>query len=156
MSSKPVVMLVVDDSMTREALKHDLEVLDLAVLPAPTTKIGWSLLEKGPTPDLLLLDFFLPGRDGPNFLDRIRSDSRFKALSVILYPVVIGFSGNLDPSKDSLFVPVGNPKTRQIQPIVSKNGKHKTHGAPPELILFIECSVQNKNIDLPLQFVADM
>ena len=156
MSSKPVVMLVVDDAMTREGLKHDLEVLDLDVLSAPNTEVGWSLLLKGPKPDALLLDFFLPGKDGPNFLDRIRSDSRFKTLSVILCPVVIGFLGCPDPSKDSLFVPIGNTKTRQIQPIVSRNGKHKTNGIPPELIFILGSSFHKTNIQVPLLFEAEM
>lgn len=156
MSSKPVVMLVVDDAMTREGLKHDLEVLDLDVLSAPNTEVGWGLLLKGPTPDVVLLDFFLPGRDGPDFLDQIRSDSRLKTLSVILCPIVIGFNGCPDPSKDSLFVPIGNTKTRQIQPNVSRNGKQKTNGIPPELIFFIASSFHKKDIEIPLPFAAEM
>lgn len=156
MSSNPVVMLVVDDSMTRAALKHDLKVLGLNVLLAPTTKTGWKLLENGPLPDLLLLDVFLPRRDGPNFLERIRSDSRFSALSVILFPIIIEFSSWPDPSKDVLFVPSGNPKARVIHPFVSKNGNHKTNTIPPELVFLIGSSFQKKNIKPPFLFQVEM
>lgn len=156
MSSNPVLMLVVDDSMTRAALKHDLEVLDLNVLPASNTDTGWKLLEDGPLPDLLLLDFFLPHRDGPKFLEQIRSDTRFKELSVILFPVILGSDNLCDQLIDVLLVPSDNSEAREIHPILSKNGKHKKNTVPPELVFRIGSSFRKKNIKPPFLFQVEM
>lgn len=79
------ILVVEDDRVSRTLLR---EILDAdrshELTEAADGEEAWSLLEKGPVPDLCILDIILPGLDGLEILKRIRADARLRDMKVIL------------------------------------------------------------------------
>ena len=80
MSAK--LLVVDDDSAVLRLLELELSPL-YTVVTAMSGPEGWALLEKG-KPDLLVLDLILPGFDGLEFCERLRSHPDLSGLPVII------------------------------------------------------------------------
>jgi two-component system chemotaxis sensor kinase CheA len=77
-------ILVVDDSpTTRSTMRSFLELAGYPVVTAPNGEEAWSMLEQSPV-DLVVSDVQMPGLDGLGLTRRLRGDSRFRALPVVL------------------------------------------------------------------------
>ena len=79
----PVVMVVEDEPAILELLKVNLLDAGYEVREAPDAETAHGLL-KDELPDLLLLDWMLPGQSGLAFAKQLRADPRTKELPVIM------------------------------------------------------------------------
>lgn len=150
---KPVIMIVEDNQTTQETLKRDLEALELDILIAPTAKDAWDLLERGTIPDLIVLDFNLPGgEDGPSFFRRLRLDQKFESLPVIPFTALIEQNNTAGQSKVMRFINSRKPESTNNHLMVSKKGREDVYTTPEDLIIEIGRALDNKNRDLPERF----
>jgi len=150
--NKPIIMVVEDNKTTQETLKRDLEPLDLDVLIAPSAEDAWVLLESGHVPDVLILDFYLPGEDGPTFFRRLHSDPRFKNLAVIPFTALIERQDRSSHSKVSNFVSARKSEAKNIHTIISKQGQEDIAKTPEDLIIEIGRALDHKDVPLPEAF----
>lgn len=78
-------IVVVEDSPTQALqLQHVLEKVGFQVAAAGNGKEALSLLESGVSPKLVISDVLMPEMDGYELCKRLRADSRFRELPVIL------------------------------------------------------------------------
>lgn len=82
-------VIVVDDEpgilvLTRIALSE----FGYSVREAQNAEECMNELETGPKPDAVLVDVMLPGKSGFDVCKKIKSDSRFKGVKVLLYTVL--------------------------------------------------------------------
>lgn len=77
------ILLVEDEPAIQELIAFNLEQAGHHVLRADTAEQGLSLV-KNALPDLVLLDWMLPGVSGIDFARRLRSDERTKTVPIIM------------------------------------------------------------------------
>ena len=80
---KNSILIVEDEAAIRELLVFALAPLGyrLAEVDSAEAALDWL---RAQTPDLILLDWMLPGESGVDFARRLRADARWKALPVIM------------------------------------------------------------------------
>ncbi len=78
------ILLVEDDAAIREAMVEVLGELGYEVVTASDGEQGLRLAAAEPVPCLILLDWRMPGIDGPIFLGRLRALPRGAEFPVIL------------------------------------------------------------------------
>lgn len=76
------VLIVDDDPMVRQLIRMSLGEL-YRCLEATDAENAYQMLEAG-KPDLILLDWVLPGLSGPNFFKRLQRDQEYKTIPVII------------------------------------------------------------------------
>lgn len=85
------ILLVDDDPFFRELTQIVLEDCQYAIETAEDGLAAWGILDADPVRfDLILLDKQMPRLDGISLLKRIRADSRFKDLRVIMLTGDVG------------------------------------------------------------------
>lgn len=77
------ILVVEDDPSIRELLAINLESAGHRVTQAPSAEAAEGLI-KASLPDLILLDWMLPGRPGPQFAARLREDARTTEVPIIM------------------------------------------------------------------------
>jgi len=77
------ILLVEDEVKMAEMYKQVFEKNGFKMELAFDGEKGWEMLKKS-KPDLILLDVLLPGENGIGFLRRLRENSEFKDLPVIV------------------------------------------------------------------------
>ncbi len=77
------ILVVEDEPGIQEVLKFNLGQHGHDVIVAPDAEDALSLL-RGALPDLILLDWMLPGLSGIDLARRIRGDGRLKAIPIIM------------------------------------------------------------------------
>jgi two-component system phosphate regulon response regulator PhoB len=77
------ILLVEDEPAIQELIAFNLEQAGHHVLRADSAEQGLSLV-KNALPDLVLLDWMLPGVSGIDFTRRLRSDERTKTVPIIM------------------------------------------------------------------------
>lgn len=77
------ILIVEDDRAIRELLCINLESAGHHVIEAESAESAEKLL-KASLPDLILLDWMLPGRSGPQFAARVRENERSKDVPIIM------------------------------------------------------------------------
>ena len=82
-ADRPTVLLVEDEPAQREVLTYNLEAEGFAVSPAETGDEALILLEEV-APDVILLDWMLPGVSGIEICRRIKSRSDTRGIPVIM------------------------------------------------------------------------
>lgn len=151
--SKPIIMVVEDNQTTQETLKRDLQPLGLEVLISPSAEDAWKVLESGTKPDVLILDFNLPGgEDGPTFYRRIRLHPKYKTIPVIPFTALLDQQDGESHSKVSNFIASRKPESIHIHKIVSKNGREDVCKTPEDLIVEIGRDLDKKYLILPDAF----
>ncbi|MEM8778452.1 MAG: response regulator transcription factor [Cyanobacteria bacterium P01_G01_bin.49] len=84
MSDLAKVLLVDDEPSVRESVQAYLEYSgELNVKVASNATEAWEILDKE-IPDLIISDVMMPQIDGYQFLEKIREDTRFKTIPVVL------------------------------------------------------------------------
>ncbi|MBC8099688.1 MAG: response regulator [Armatimonadetes bacterium] len=82
--SKKYALIVEDNPVTRELLTTVLGRMGgYAMLEAGDAEQAYRLLERY-TPDMVILDYHLPGANGTDVLTYIRADPRLQAAAVVL------------------------------------------------------------------------
>lgn len=79
----PTILVVEDEPAIRELLQINLADAGYEVRAAPDAETAQSMLLES-LPDLLLLDWMLPGQSGLAFAKQLRADARTKELPVIM------------------------------------------------------------------------
>ncbi len=81
---RPPVLVVDDDTATRESLRALFEMENYVVSEAPDGVVALELLRQAPQPMVVLLDALLPGLDGLGVLQAVRRDRRLRRHAFIL------------------------------------------------------------------------
>lgn len=79
----PVILLVDDDDITRTSLAARLTRLGYRVIEADDGDAGLAATRTH-RPDLIILDWMMPGLDGPSVCEAIRADAELKSSHVVL------------------------------------------------------------------------
>lgn len=77
------ILIVEDDPAIRELLTINLEASAHRVMEAVSAEEAEALIAHN-IPDLILLDWMLPGRSGPQFAQKIRATDRTKDIPIIM------------------------------------------------------------------------
>lgn len=150
MASKPLIMIVEDNRTTQETLKRDFEALGVDVMVVPSAEEASTVLESGKIPDVMILDFQLPGEDGPNFFRRIQRDPRFKKIPVVPFTALIALGDASSQSKVFDFVSSRPAEGgHHVSSIVSKDGREDVYKTPTELILSVGHALHQKQVERP-------
>lgn len=149
MNVKPFLMVVEDNKITQETLKRDLEQLGMELKQAYSAEEAWHFLETERLPHVLILDFHLPGEDGPGFFRRLAVDPRFKNIPVIPFTALLGASDASSVSTIASFLESRDTRDFHTQTIVSKKGREDVYRVPPELILAIGHALRHQSFALP-------
>lgn len=79
------VLLADDDSISRAVLKNILKAEPAwEIVEAQDGLIAWDLLHSGLNPAMCLIDIRMPGLDGTELVQKIRSNSRLRELPVVI------------------------------------------------------------------------
>jgi diguanylate cyclase (GGDEF)-like protein len=92
-SASNAVLVADDDPICRRVLQSRLQDWGFRVITAQNGLEAWEILQRGNAPDLLILDWMMPGIDGPELCRRIRE----KRLAI--YPYILLVTGK-DDTKD--------------------------------------------------------
>lgn len=99
---KPKVLVVEDEAAIRDMLSFTLNAAEFEVIEAPNAEQGWKLI-LDQKPDILVLDWMLPGVSGVSLAQRIRQNDQTRALPIILLTArgeesdqVLGFESGAD------------------------------------------------------------
>lgn len=79
----PVILLVDDDAITRISMAGRLKRLGYRVIEAGDGNTGLEVTRRH-RPDLIILDWMMPGLDGPSVCEAIRADAALKSSHVVL------------------------------------------------------------------------
>jgi len=77
------VLLIEDDSVTRELMRRMLEKEGWIVTEAENGYAGLEAVAKN-LPDLILLDLMMPGMDGFQFLEELRKHEKWRSIPVVV------------------------------------------------------------------------
>ena len=81
-------VLVIDDSkLARLELKKTLNALEFEVIEASDGLIGLEMIKEEPLPDLILLDWNMPNMNGLEFLLKIKKDTNYSKIPIIMSTV---------------------------------------------------------------------
>jgi two-component system chemotaxis response regulator CheY len=81
---KKMVWMVDDDDAIRRAMRLMFKLLNYDLRDFSDGRILLSNLQTDPSPDLLFLDINMPIMNGMDILDKVRSDSKFRKLTVLI------------------------------------------------------------------------
>ena len=81
--SKATILIIEDEAEIREMLRFSLERADYQIIEAETAEIALEKLQ-GRLPDLLLVDWMLPGISGVELIRRLRKDELTAAIPAIM------------------------------------------------------------------------
>lgn len=80
----PFILIVEDDADSREALTLFLRRKGYDVESAEDATEALAAVMRQP-PDLIVLDMFMPGIDGPSLLNAVRTQLRLRTLPVVVF-----------------------------------------------------------------------
>jgi sigma-B regulation protein RsbU (phosphoserine phosphatase) len=83
MKETPVILIVDDEPFNVDALEQELEDMGYATLSASNGMDGLKIIDEQ-QPDLILLDIMMPGMDGFEVLEEIKSDTTRQHIPVII------------------------------------------------------------------------
>jgi CheY-like chemotaxis protein len=84
------VLVVDDEPAVRATLSNHLEKAGYGVESAPNGQAGLRMLQRGPLPDLLLLDLMMPVMTGFEVLAQLRLHPEWKTVPVIVLTATPG------------------------------------------------------------------
>lgn len=124
------ILVVEDEAAIRDMLSFTLGAAGYVVLQSANAEQAWQQLQQQ-TPDLVLLDWMLPGTAGIAFLQRLRQDARFAHLPVIMLTAkgeemdqVQGFEAGADDYVVKPFSP--RALVARIQALLRRHGGRET------------------------------
>lgn len=98
------ILVVEDNAEQREMLREVLSYLDFLVIALPDGKELFSLIESF-KPDLLLIDYILPGENGVELCHKLKQDPRTSGMPVILMSAYLGVLEHFSCCSDVLCKP---------------------------------------------------
>jgi len=79
---KKRILYIEDNLNNRLVVKRILEAEGYELIEAVDGESAWGIIERE-SPDLILIDLFLPGMDGLEFTKLIKSDPRFRDIPLV-------------------------------------------------------------------------
>jgi CheY-like chemotaxis protein len=122
---EPRVLLVEDDSLTREALAYILEVEGYYVSTAEDGKQGLEILHRSPRPFVVLLDLGLPIVNGYEFLRSQKQDPEIADIPVFVITAV--FEPSVPNATVVLPKPLDLPKLMGLLSAYSHRNQERGH-----------------------------
>lgn len=145
-------LLVVDDSPeTQRALNEDFSALGCQVFVVSTAEDALEQLEGGLEVDVIILDFQLPGMDGPTFFHHLRANKNFHTLGVVPFSSLVHEGFHSIASTVLQWAADQFRHDKYSLPMVAKPpevGGHVSF-APPKLILTVAHALANQRVGLP-------
>jgi two-component system phosphate regulon response regulator PhoB len=77
------VLIVEDEAAIRDILSFTLQSAEFEVIEAANAEVGWKTLIKD-QPELIIVDWMLPGLSGVSFVERIRKNSDFSLIPIMM------------------------------------------------------------------------
>lgn len=77
------ILLIEDEAAIRDMLKFTLSAAEFDVSEAANAEQGWSMILENP-PELILLDWMLPGVTGVSLAQRIRQNDKTRSIPIIM------------------------------------------------------------------------
>lgn len=77
------LLLIEDESAIRDLIRHSLPLSDFTLVEAGTVKQGEAAL-RAAIPDLILVDWMLPGKSGVDFIRWLRAHALYHSIPVML------------------------------------------------------------------------
>lgn len=119
------LLVVEDEPAVRVGLRLSLVRAGHQVLEAATAAEAWVLLGQA---DLVLLDWMLPDEPGVRLLERLRSDSRYETLPVLMLTARSGESDRVEGltrgADDYLTKPFSTPELlARVQALLRRSGR---------------------------------
>lgn len=109
--AEPTILVVDDEAAIRDMVRLSLDVAGFQVMEAADTRTAHSLIVDR-RPDLVLLDWMLPGTSGMEFLRRLRRDEQTREVPVIMLTArteedskLLGLEGGADDYVTKPFSP---------------------------------------------------
>lgn len=122
------ILVVEDEDAIREMLVMVLEQADLNVIAVASAELAQHALADNSKPDLLLLDWMLPGISGVDLAKRLKQDDLFKDLPIIMLTArgeeedkVRGFDIGVDDYVSKPFSP--KELVARIKAVLRRSGK---------------------------------
>ncbi len=81
--SQQIILIIEDEAAIRDMLKFTLSASGYLVREAPDAEAGWKIALED-KPDLILLDWMLPGMSGVAFAQKVRQNSQTQSLPIIM------------------------------------------------------------------------
>ncbi|MCA9734043.1 SpoIIE family protein phosphatase [candidate division KSB1 bacterium] len=78
------ILIADDDLVTRKMLKSTLERIGHKVIDAADGDEAWELLQRSDSPQLVILDWMMPGKDGPEIVTQLRALEKEKYHYIML------------------------------------------------------------------------
>jgi CheY-like chemotaxis protein len=132
------VLVIEDDTATREALALFLGQEGCHVLRAIDGRQALDMLRKGPRPDLILLDLMLPGMDGWQFRRQQQRDPYLASIPV----VVVSAAGDLKGQASSLGAVSLMSKPVELDHLLAEVRRFATQERPGVLVVEDESQVR--------------
>ena len=146
---KPRLLVIEDTRVTQVVLKTQFESLGCDVVVCGSAEEAWEYLQQAPLPHGIILDFQLPGEDGPTFFRRLALDQRFKAIPVIPFTSLLSQREAQAMGKVMDFVASRDTKSDSpVHPMVEKKDGQSVE-IPPALILSVGHAFQRNGQPLP-------
>lgn len=81
--TKQTILVIEDEAAIRDMLKFTLTSADYDVVEAPNAEQGWKIANDK-KPDLILLDWMLPGVSGVSLAQRIRQNEKTRTIPIVM------------------------------------------------------------------------
>ncbi len=83
------VMVIDDEKYICKVVSELLKGAGYEVLSANSGEQALETLNSGKIPDLALVDFFMPGMNGKEFVKKVREDTKLKNLRMVFFTVAL-------------------------------------------------------------------
>lgn len=154
------ILAIEDNPVTGTAIGCELRACGFHVTVSPSAEDALSLLKTGLQYDLIILDFHLPGEQGPEFYRRLGMDPQYRDIPVIPFTSQMEASSstsddlmrNFDMSKTAIDK-VPGLSNRQTSQIVSKGSSDAVEELPASLYVAIAEVLRQKDLSYPSSFL---
>ena len=147
--AQPLVLVVEDHPVTQATIARDLGALDFMIHAVPSAEDAWDYLEKNPPPQIIILDYHLPGEDGPSLYRRVTLDPRFENTAIVPFTALADMKNNSDQGVLTLQRGVEPDNEGHRLGIVSKGGQEEVNAVPGALLLALANALRTINVRAP-------
>ena len=155
---QPCVLAVEDNLETQSAIQRDLGKVGVDVQGCATAEEAWEKLEGGLTVKAIILDFMLPGQDGPTFFRKLSQDGRFKNIPVVPFSSLVTEQklGGFTIIEDFVRSRGDMGREDASTSMVGKGTSEAITEVPPTLYLALAHAFQKTRTPLPDRFRVRM
>ena len=147
--TEPFVLIVEDHPVTQATLQRELGALDFRTHVLSTAEEAWDYLQNNPSPHLIILDYHLPGEDGPSLYRKIALDPRLENIAIIPFTALADMKNNSDEGLLTLQRGTDKGSGSQNLGIVSKGGHEEVSTVPGALLLALANALRTINVRCP-------